>query len=55
MSRAKYSKVMSALEKRALRFRNKGQRQVDQDEILFNEAIDKINMVLTVGLTDSDN
>ena len=55
MSRTKHSKVMSALEKRALRFRNKGQRQVDQDEVLFNEAIDETSTVSTVGLTDSDD
>ena len=55
MSRTKHSKVMSALEKRALRFRNKGQRQVDQDEVLFNEAIDETGTVTTVGLTDSDD
>ena len=55
MSRTKHSKVVSALEKRALRFRNKGERQVDQDEVLFNEAIDETGTVATVGLTDSDN
>merc|ERR1712086_334557 len=55
MSRTKHSKVMSALEKRALRFRNEGQRQVDQDEVLFNEAIDETDTVSTVGLTDSDD
>ena len=55
MSRTKHSKVMSALEKRALRFRNKGQRQVDQDEALFNEAIDETGTVTTAGLTDSDD
>ena len=55
MSRTTHSKVMSALEKRVLRFCNKGQRQVDQDEVLFNKAIDETGTVLTVGLTDSDN
>ena len=55
MSRTKHAKVMSALEKRALRFCNKGQRQVDQDEVLFNKAIDETGTVLTVGVTDSDD
>ena len=54
-SRTKESKVMSTLEKRTLCFRIKGQRQVNQDEVLFNEAIDETGTVSTVGLTDSDN
>ena len=45
---------MSALEKRALCFYSKGQIQVDQDEVLFDEAIDENGTVLTAGLTDSD-
>ena len=55
MIRTKYSKVTSAPEKRALHFCSKGQRQLDQDEILFNKAIDKTGTVSTVGLTDSDD
>ena len=39
MSRTQHSKVLFVLEKRALRFCSKGQRQIDQDEVLFNEAI----------------
>ena len=55
MSRAKHSRVLSALEKRALRFRNKDHNQADQDEVLFNEAIDETGTVSTVGLTDLDD
>ena len=55
MSRTKHSKVLSALEKRAVRFRNKDHNQVDLDEVLFNEAIDETGTVSTVGLTDSDD
>ena len=55
MSRTKHSRVISALEKRALCFCNKGQRQADQDEVLFNEAVDKTGTVSTVGLADSEN
>ena len=55
MSRTKHSKVMSVLEKRALCFCSKGQRQGDQDEVLFNKAIDETGRVLTVDLTDPDN
>ena len=54
MSRVKHSKVMSALEKRALWFWNKGQKQVDQDEVIFNKDVHKIGTVLTVGFTYSD-
>ena len=45
MSRTKHSNVLSALEKRALRFRSKGQNQVDLDEVLYNEAIDETGTV----------
>ena len=55
MSRTKHSKVVSALEKRALRFCKKDQRQADQDEVLFDKAIDETITVSTVGLTDSDD
>ena len=37
----KHSNVLSALEKRALRYRSKGQKEVDQDEVLYNEALDE--------------
>ena len=55
MSRTKHINVLSALEKRALRYRSKGQKQVDPDEALYNEAIDETGTVSTAGLTDSDD
>ena len=55
MGLTKHSKVLAALEKRALRFRRKGQGQVDLDEVLYNEAIDETGTVSTAGLTDSDS
>ena len=47
--------MLSVLEKRALRYRRKGQSQVDMDDVLFNEAIDETGTVSTASLTDSDN
>ena len=55
MGVTRHSRVLSALEKRALRYRRKGQCQADMDEVLFNEAIDETGTVSTAGLTDSDN
>ena len=51
----KHTKILSALEKRALRYRRKGQKEVDQDEILYNEALDETGTVSTACLTDSDD
>ena len=51
----KHTKILSALEKRALRYRRKGQKEVDQDEILYNEALDETGTVATACLTDSDD
>ncbi len=55
MGVTKHSKVLSALEKRALRCCRKGQKEVDQEEVLYNEALDETGTVLTAGLTDSDD
>ena len=55
MGLTKHSKVLSLLEKRALRFRRKGHDLVDLDEALYEEAIDETGTVSTVGLTDSDS
>ena len=54
MTLAKHSRVMTALEKRALRYRRKGQVVSDPDEALYNEAIDETGTVSTVGL-DADS
>jgi len=55
MGLTKHSKVLSLLEKRALRFRRKGHDLVDLDEALYEEAIDETGTVSTVGLTDSES
>jgi len=55
MSPTKHSRVMSALEKRALWYRRKGQEVVDKNKVLFNKAINKTGTVLTEGLPESDN
>ena len=55
MGVTKHSRVLSALEKRALRYRRKGQKEVDQDEVLYNEALDETGTVSTAALSDSDD
>ena len=52
MALCKHSRVLSALERRALRYRRKG--QLDADEALYNEAIDETGTVATASFTDSD-
>ena len=54
MGITRHTKVMSALEKRALRYRRKGHDKQDQDEALYNAAVDETGTVSTQGLTDSD-
>ena len=46
---------MSALERRALRYRKGGKIKVDHDDISYNEALDETGTVSTEGLTDSDS
>ena len=55
ISLTKHSRVMSALEKRALWYRRKGQEVVDKDEALSKEDIGVAGTVLTEGLTESDD
>ena len=55
MSLTKDSRILSVLEKKALRYHRKGQGMVDIDEILFNEAINETGTVLTEGLTDTED
>ena len=55
MGLTRHSKVLSVLEKRALRYRRTDQGQVDTDEALFNEALDETGTVTTASLTDSDS
>ena len=55
MGVTRHTKVLSVLEKRALRYRRKGHEEIDKDEALFNEALDETQTVLTASLTDSDD
>lgn len=50
MSPCKHSKVLSALEKRALRYCRKS--IIDADEALYNKVIDETGTVSTAGLAD---
>ena len=55
MSITKHSRVLSALEKRATRYRNRNVNEADPDERLYREAIDETGTVATAALTDSDD
>ena len=55
MSITKHSRVLSALEKRALRYRNRNVNDADPDDRLYKEAIDETGTVATSALTDSDD
>ena len=51
---AKHANILSVLEKRALRFSNRGKTCKDQDEVLYEEALDETGTVETADLSDSD-
>ena len=55
MGVTRHTKVLSVLEKRVLRYRRKGQKEVDHDEVLYNEALDETGTVSTACLSDSDD
>ena len=55
MSITKHSRVLSALEKRALRYPNRNINDADPDNRLYKEAIDETGTVETSALTDSDD
>ena len=55
MGITKHARVLSALEKRAMRYRNRNVNDVDPDDRLYKEAIDETGTVETTALTDSDN
>ena len=54
MGLTKHTNILTALEMRALRYRDKSNGEVDMDEVLYNEAIDETGTVATAGLSDSD-
>ena len=53
MNITQHERVMNALEMRALRYRNRG-KQLDEDALLYNSALDETGTVSTADLTDSD-
>lgn len=53
MNIMRHKNVISALEMRATRYLNKGQR-IDHDDLLYSQAINEMGTVSTAGLTDSD-
>lgn len=53
MNITRHERVLSALEMRAMRYRNKG-TVIDKDDQLYSQALDETGTVSTAGLTDSD-
>ena len=53
MGLTKHANIISALEKRAMRYHNKVQHSEDSDEILYDAAVDETGTIDTVSLTDS--
>ena len=51
---AKHVNILLVLEKRALRFINRGKTSKDQDEVLYKEALDETETVETADLSDYD-
>ena len=54
MCLTKHVNILAALEIRALRYHNKGHVKADQDEILYDEAMDKTGTIDTAELSDFD-
>ena len=54
MDLIKHTNILTALEMRATRYRNKSKGEVDMDEVMYNEAIDETGTVSTAGLSDAD-
>ena len=54
MNITKHASVLSALDKRALRYRRKGQTQ-DYDDILYDEALDETGTVDTERITNVES
>ena len=49
MNLTNHINVLSALEKQALRYRKKGQVQIDTDEVLYNDAVYETGTVSTAS------
>ena len=50
MGLTKHVNILAALEMRALWYQNKGHAKADQDEILYDEAMEKIGTIYTAEL-----
>ncbi len=55
MNVVRHHLVLDALDRRSLRFENRGQKQKDLDQDLYEEALNKTGTVSTADLTDSDS
>ena len=51
MGLIKHVNILAALEMRALRYHNKGHAKSDQDEILYDEAMDETGTINTAELS----
>ena len=54
MGLIKHVNILTGLETRALRYHNKGHTKADQDEILYDEAMDKTGTINTAELSYFD-
>ena len=54
MNLTKHINGLTSLEKQALRYRKKGQVQLDTDEVLYNDVVDEIGTVSTAYLINPD-
>ena len=54
MNLTNHINVLTALEKRALRYRKKFQVQLDTDEVLYNDSVDETGNVSTSYLINPD-
>ena len=56
MGLTNHVRVLAALELRALQYWNKEHKEVDQDRVLYDKALDdETDTVDTAGLTDSND
>ena len=55
MSTSKHSKILSVLEQRALRRRNKVAHSHNEDDLFYKAALDETGTVNTAPLSDSDD
>ena len=54
MSTTRHNKILSVLEKRAIRWQHKVKHKHNEDDLLYREALDETGTVDTSPLSDSD-